>query len=218
MDTIVQGVFPSSVVKMSDEYTEVVLDNNITFRIDGNGVQMWDIYGTHFEDIITRATDVHGANIELVLRHIKEQLDRPDDDYLDDNAYTLTETPVDFWEHLRRMCKNPEKQKIHIVSWGDKFYKTPPVKPHFNAKTIGSKKPRNLRDLRGTDESLQRTIQSAKGFEFFMETIIKKIEADELKVVGIFCTAGHHRSVACAELLKKHVYTSATIQHLTLRK
>lgn len=51
-----------------------------------------------------------------------------------------------------------------------------------------------------------------------MTRIVTTVEQEDLHFIGIFCTAGHHRSVACGELLLKHVYPKAKLIHLTLNK
>jgi hypothetical protein len=51
-----------------------------------------------------------------------------------------------------------------------------------------------LRDLRCTDEIIQKCIESGFGFEFVMTRIVKYIEENNSKIVGIYCTTEHHRS------------------------
>jgi len=51
-----------------------------------------------------------------------------------------------------------------------------------------------------------------------MKNIVKTVERDNCKLIGIYCRAGHHRSVACAELLKRFVYINSNIHHLTIKK
>ena len=36
--------------------------------------------------------------------------------------------------------------------------------------------------------------------------------------IGVYCRAGHHRSVAMGEMLKKYVYKNAKIKHLTIHR
>lgn len=137
-----------------------------------------------------------------------------------------------FYSELRKMITNPER-KILIVSFGVKF-KSPismeqnfiseilhlKCEKTFDARHIHSSKPKGggLHDLRGTDEIIQKTIESGTGFEFVMSCIVKSIEKENYKTIGIYCTAGHHRSVALVELLKKYLYPNAEIKHLHINR
>jgi hypothetical protein len=136
------------------------------------------------------------------------------------------------YSELKKIIKNPTRD-ITIVSFGEKF-KSPksmeqgkisdslPFKCEktFDARHINSSKPKGagLRDLRGTDEIIQKCIESGSGFEFVMGCIIKYVEEHDCKVIGIYCTAGHHRSCAVVELMKKHLYPKATIKHLHINR
>ena len=137
-----------------------------------------------------------------------------------------------FWNEMKKLVDST--RKIVIVSFGEKF-KSPismeqnviskdlpfACEKTFDARHINSKKPKGaggLHDLRGTDEIIQKTIESGKGFEFVINCIVKSIEEHNYKVIGIYCTAGHHRSVALVELVKKHLYPNAKIKHLHINR
>lgn len=126
-----------------------------------------------------------------------------------------------FWEFLAKQAKND--RPLVIETFGNKFkqYKNyTGVQKKFNALVICSAKPKNvdLRHARGTDPEIQKSVQSGRRFEEVIANIVKTVEREQLECIGIYCRAGHHRSVACGELLKKHVYTLATVRHLTISR
>jgi RNase adaptor protein for sRNA GlmZ degradation len=110
-----------------------------------------------------------------------------------------------------------------IETYGNKFSKYKHytgVQRRFNALVINSQKPKHvdLRYARGTHREVQKCVASGKRFEEVMTNIVQTTERDNLQSIGIYCRAGHHRSVACGELLHKHVYLKATVHHLTISK
>lgn len=137
----------------------------------------------------------------------------------------------DAWTELKKIA-NPERN-ILFVSFGEKFKKPSQMEKTkisldipfscdktFDARHINSSKPKGggLKDLRGTDEIIQKCVLSGSGFSFVMNCIVNSIEKNNYKIVGIFCTAGHHRSVAVVELLQKYLYPKATIKHLHINR
>jgi hypothetical protein len=76
----------------------------------------------------------------------------------------------------------------------------------------------DLRKLRGTDEEIQDSVMSSENFHTFMTMVLEKIETSDFNIISISCVAGHHRSVACAEILKKFYYPNALVKHLCLHK
>lgn len=114
------------------------------------------------------------------------------------------------YSNLKKLIKNPNRD-ILLVSFGEKF-RTPksmeqtkisdalPFKCEktFDARHINSSKPKGggLRNLRGTDEIIQKCVESGSGFEFVINCIVKYIEEHNSKVIGVYCTAGHHRSIS----------------------
>lgn len=111
-------------------------------------------------------------------------------------------------------------RSIIIETFGNKYAKFKNY-PHrkFNALVINSRKPKNvdLKKARGTDIEVQKCVESGTRFEEVMSNMVTVIERENLNIVGIYCRAGHHRSVACAELLKQHIYKDANINHLTIK-
>lgn len=136
-------------------------------------------------------------------------------------AGAAAEDKTTFWEYLRAQA-DPERA-VRIETYGNKFRQFKHyagVERRFNALVICSQKPKHLdlRHVRGTHPDIQKSVQAGKRFEEVMTNVVVTTERDDLHCVGIFCRAGHHRSVACAELLKRHVYPRAVIKHLTLNR
>lgn len=135
------------------------------------------------------------------------------------------------YEELRKTLVVPSNT-IHLLSFGAKHVKNMhTIKQHnisdllkfkcdevFDARIIGSKKPGGLADLNGTDKIIQTCIESGHNFEKVLRNIVKSIEVDGNRIIGIYCTAGHHRSVALVELMKMHLYPGAKITHIHIRK
>ncbi len=79
-----------------------------------------------------------------------------------------------------------------------------------------------LASLRGTDPIIMNDVRSAPTYESFMKNMIKEIE-ELLKndqrgkrlTIAVICRAGHHRSVAIAEMLR-NVYNDVETDHLTI--
>ena len=136
------------------------------------------------------------------------------------------------YTNLKKIIKDPNRE-ITMVSFGEKFKSPKSMEQSkisdsilfkcdktFDARHINSVRPKGggLRDLRGTDEIVQKCIESGSGFEFVMGCIIKSIEQNNYKTIGVYCSAGHHRSIACVELLKKHLYPNAKVKHLHINR
>jgi hypothetical protein len=112
-------------------------------------------------------------------------------------------------------------RQLIIHTYGNKFkqYRNYKTECNFNALVIQSNTSGlNLKNGRGTDEDIQKAVASGRRFSEVMTRIVTVVETKDLHFIGIYCRAGHHRSVACGELLKKHIYPSAKIKHLTLNR
>ncbi len=109
-------------------------------------------------------------------------------------------------------------RKIDIYTWGRKKRDCPKgFDKNFNAAIInGKKRGANIRRYDGRTEEVQYTVVRGKFFFEFFQSIIKSIEKDNLSIIGINCSAGRHRCVSCAELLKKYYYPNAILHHLEL--
>jgi len=139
----------------------------------------------------------------------------------DGGAAAAEENLTTFWKFLAARATND--RPLRIETFGNKFkqYKHyTGVDKTFNALVISSQKPKHidLRHGRGTDPEIQKVVAAGKRFEEVMTAIVRTTERDNLASIGIYCRAGHHRSVACGELLKKHVYPLATVKHLTIAR
>jgi RNase adaptor protein for sRNA GlmZ degradation len=74
-----------------------------------------------------------------------------------------------------------------------------------------------MHHLRGTDKIIKKCTEAGSGFSEVITRIVNYIETKEEKKIGIFCTAGHHRSVAVVELLKMYLYKKAQIKHNNIK-
>jgi RNase adaptor protein for sRNA GlmZ degradation len=112
--------------------------------------------------------------------------------------------------------------ELTIYTWGNKHHKRCPVvcQKSFNVAGISNYKPRhiNLKKVDGRDEELQKHISKQSRFEDYMESIVKAIDVDNVRVLSVYCHKGRHRSVATAELLKKRLEKKYTVRlvHLDL--
>lgn len=106
---------------------------------------------------------------------------------------------------------------IHIVTYGTRFIFEPPsgVQKIFDASVLNGKRNKDIIKLRGTSLKIQQLVRDADGFVKFFTELIKSVEVENLTFIAITCKAGHHRSVACAEILR-YVYPNATVEHLTM--
>ncbi len=137
-----------------------------------------------------------------------------------DNDYNCKDL-IQFWKNLQ--SSSNINRNINITSFGNKYKGFESTKNSFdisfNALCVRSKmkKGMNLSKLRGTDVEVQQIVNRGKGFCDFITHIVHKIETHNYTNIGIFCRAGHHRSVSCVELLKKHIYKKAHVNHLNLK-
>lgn len=129
-------------------------------------------------------------------------------------------TDLSFWKSTKLGVN--VSRSITITSFGNKYTGFDALKKtfdcSFNALCVRSKVPRgfSLKKIRGTDEIMQHVVEGGKGFNDFIRFIVSKVEENNYTNIGIFCRAGHHRSVACVELLAKYIYSNAKVKHLNL--
>ena len=69
----------------------------------------------------------------------------------------------------------------------------------------------------GLDESIQKTIQNHSSYNDIIKSILKYIELDEYKKIGLICDYGKVVSVAFAEILGKTYYQRTIIRHNNLK-
>lgn len=135
-----------------------------------------------------------------------------------------------FWEVIKTKFNVNCERKLKIVTYGFQFY--PQIDKHvlsdcnsiqvtYDVRALRTPKEKQsfdfkiLAKLRGTSLKVQQEIRETDMFESVMQNIIKEIEDNNLEYIAICCNRGHHRSVACAELLK-YLYVNAKINHLTI--
>jgi len=142
-----------------------------------------------------------------------------------DSDEDLSDYDIDndtFWLYLRSKCDTSRSITIH--TYGNKFKQfahwNSQMQCSYNALVINSKKPKNvdLRHARGTDIGVQKAVRAGREFETVMTRIVESVESNNYNKIGIYCRAGHHRSVAVGELLKKYVYKNATVNHITISR
>lgn len=142
--------------------------------------------------------------------------------------YDIKKSNMDYlYSELKPTLAVPSKE-VHLISFGAKHVKNmSAIKQHnisnmlkmkydivFDARVIVSRKPSGTHNLRGTDEIIQKEMESGTNYEIVVRRIVDSIEITGNRIIGIYCTAGHHRSVALAELIKKYLYPDAKITHL----
>jgi hypothetical protein len=207
------------------DYTTIIVSSEIT-GINFNK-EILEIIKT-FDDTIPKF-EIPCNAIEILISNLFDSAGFNLTEFED--IETETNEFEDIWFELKKIA-NPERN-ILFVSFGEKFKKPSLMEtgkisldiPYscnktFDARHINSSKPKgkSLKDLCGTDEIIQKCIQAGSGFSFVMNCIVKSIENNGYKRVGIYCTAGHHRSVAVVELLKKYLYPKAKIKHLHINR
>ena len=69
----------------------------------------------------------------------------------------------------------------------------------------------------GLDGGLQKTIQNHSAYNDIIKSILKYIELNEYKKIGLICDYGKIISVGFAELLKKTYYHRTIIYHNNLK-
>ena len=129
------------------------------------------------------------------------------------------EEEIEYVEPAFRNLKWNSDRTLTIYTWGKKYHEHKPEKSkcNFNAEVIrGQRQGMNLKKVTGLNAEVQLSIKVAAGYIKFMEDIITKIEAEDLYTISINCTAGRHRSVSCAEILKREFYPKSTVIHMDL--
>ena len=72
-------------------------------------------------------------------------------------------------------------------------------------------------DSTGLDIEIQKNIQKYSAYNDIIKSILKYIEFNNYKKIGIICDYGKIVSVAFAELLKKDYYKNSIIYHNNLK-
>lgn len=74
-----------------------------------------------------------------------------------------------------------------------------------------------INDSTGLDERIQKIIQNHNAYNNILKSILKEIELNSYKKIGIICDYGKIVSVGFAELLKKDYYKNSIIHHNNLK-
>lgn len=135
------------------------------------------------------------------------------------------------WGIIKSKYHNLSLKPIKIITYGTRFYETPPeeVNETFDASILRGthfvdqscdmeRVKKELGKLRGTDSVIQTDVRYAPMFEDFVASIVNYIECNQDKAnlcIAVTCRAGHHRSVAVAEMLK-NIYPQITTIHYTI--
>jgi len=129
-----------------------------------------------------------------------------------------------FWSMMKEKYNININRKLHIITYGINFIqKTPTMcQKIYNAGMLRLENKKGCElsmnyymKQRGTCTLIQEQVRCSLLFTTLMESIINDIETNNFDCIGIICYAGHHRSVACAEMLK-HLYINITCNHLTI--
>jgi hypothetical protein len=111
-----------------------------------------------------------------------------------------------------------KNRKITILTWGNRCSNKPQgLDYNYNAACIqrGNKKSGiSLRKNDGRNEDIQRGVCRGENFTGLMISMIKSVEKHNYSTIGINCHHGKHRSVTCAELLKKYYWLNASVHHI----
>lgn len=109
-------------------------------------------------------------------------------------------------------------RQLLIYTWGKALQKAPPADSqfNFNAGVLNGRGTADLWLMNGLEDVVQSNILCCGLFPRWIGMVCSKIEKESLHTISINCTKGRHRSVAAAEILRKHYYPNATIQHLTI--
>ena len=117
-------------------------------------------------------------------------------------------------------------RRLHIFTWGDALMKKAALKARksqfdVNAKPLNGRgggadtKHNALQDQR-IMLNVAASLADDRGMTMLVQTL-RKIEAEDLHCISVFCSKGRHRSVSMAVLLQMGYYPQATIEHLTIR-
>jgi RNase adaptor protein for sRNA GlmZ degradation len=129
-----------------------------------------------------------------------------------------------FWQMIKEKYNVNTERKLCIVTYGIKFLSNQPnyCQKIYNAGMLRLENKKGCElsmnyymRQRGTCPLIQEQVRCSLLFTTLMESIIEDLEKYNYGCIGIVCIAGHHRSVACAEMLK-NLYTNIECKHLTI--
>jgi len=209
----------------NDIYIVPVIDNVMaSIKTDGSDATSWDTKGKTYTDRLVRIVlnvEAHPHTKEdkllLILQQFRDSFLggaaglEESDDAIPIEPYNGKTDPL--WNELKEQYNVNTERQLKIITYGTAFRHEAPKKCQciFNAAIMRgntikrSPLQKKLVKLRGTDYRLQQDIRNAELFPKFINSTVKQIEKDDLHFVAIICRAGHHRSVASAEMLV-HLY------------
>jgi hypothetical protein len=216
---------------LSDRYIYCNIDD-ISFEIiDYNNISCYSNtteYNDKIKKIIEENNEKYDINnlplivINLMLEYIN---DSAGFEYVHKDTLIKLKTEkidlIDFYHKINSIII--KEREIQIDSFGKShhdflnFCKT--YDNTFGVTHIGIQCPRNFKpsEYRGTHIIIQDYVQNSPCYKSLIINIIEDIEKNNYTKIGIYCTAGHHRSVAVVELIKKYIYKNAIITHLHLK-
>lgn len=208
----------------------IPITNDVTVSInsDASNGESWDSKGKIYTDRLTRVVLSVEANPHTEEDKLLLVLQQFRDSFLggvagmEETINDIPITPYDgksdpIWNQLKEQYNVNVDRKLRIVTYGTIFIHEQPKKCQhvFNAAIMRgncikrSPLQKKLVQLRGTDLRLQQDIRNADLFPKFINSVVKQIEEDNLHNIAIICRAGHHRSVATAEMLM-YLYPNRT--------
>jgi hypothetical protein len=232
-DSIIKS-FPKSTYE-NGIYT-IPITEQITLSIDSNikDIYAWDDKGTDFSNKISsiiEQIDPMQKDKILIFAQLFTDLffEVSGMNYTNQEILQLPmyEGTTDyFWQTMKVKYNVDVNRKLKILTYGTRFepgldltkYK---LEESFNAIVLRGGQEKNnltfklLTKLRGDDKRIQKEVRDAVLFESFVSNIISNIESRNLERIAIICRAGHHRSVAIAEMLL-FLYPNTKIRHLTI--
>ena len=220
----IEKLYPRTVFNDSYFIVPITKDVYVSINTTGENIIAWNDKGTDYEKVLedillnlNKDLSVNSKNkVLLILQHFRDHLlggaygmDQNDlsDDCTEITYYDALKDNI--WTKLKNKFNVDTKRKLHIYTYGTSFLFDSPksCQATYNAAVLrGSHKKhfaefKELVKLRGTDLQIQQEIRECPIFYEFVEDIVKDIESKNLRIISITCRAGHHRSVACAEML-----------------
>ena len=210
--------------KITNDLYETI-DKNIKIRFNPFDIMTNLVSADELKSKVLSCVDLYGNNKTELIEHIipwirkSQSKNKPKSTPIENITNVDPKTDIKIDEDKLPTIEGDYKRELTIYTWGDKIRKRCPSKldKNFDARVIkrynhGEKI--NKRD--GRSPAIQNMIINGKNFNSFILQVLSHIEAFNPKVIGINCAKGRHRSVSCAELLKKYYYPLAKVEHIEL--
>ena len=177
-------------------------------------------FGQSLLDAAENFTFMAGAQADADPAAKEESGDAPDGDL---RSMARLPSVVELAEQIGRAISTD--RDLVIYTWGDKLKTKAAIKQlgsqfDINAKPLngrgrGADTKYNALQDRRIMQNVASSMSEGNGL-LLLSQAIKKIEAEDLSIISVFCSKGRHRSVSCAELLRMQYYPMARIAHLTI--